>query len=89
MPSIIPASEDSQRTTNLPRAQPKSTTRGINETNVIEGKRTRKQATFAAVREELSRYGAFHAELTNATTHKKQRLHKRDLPPLLRFWREL
>ena len=40
--SIIPASEDSQRTTNLPRAQPKSTTRSINETNVIEGKRIRK-----------------------------------------------
>ena len=40
--SIILASKDSQQTTNLPRAQLKSTTRSINETNVIEGKRIRK-----------------------------------------------
>ena len=40
--SIIPASKDSQQITNLPRAQLKSTTRSINETNVIEGKHIRK-----------------------------------------------
>ena len=71
MLSIIPASKDSQQTINLPRVQPKSTTRGINETNVIEGKHIHKQVIFTAVREELLRYSVFHTKLTNAIIYKK------------------
>ena len=89
MPSIIPASKDSRRTINLPRVQPKSTTRSINETNVIEGKHIRKQVIFAAVREELLYYSIFYTKLMNTIIYKKQRLCKRDLLLLLRFWRKL
>ena len=71
MLSIIPASKDSQRITNLPRVQLKSTIRSINETNVIEGKHIRKQVIFAAVREELLYYSAFYTKLTNAIIYKK------------------
>jgi hypothetical protein len=69
----------------------RDTTQGVNESNILEGIRTRKprrQAYIAAL-ERPDELTAFHTSFLAGTNEKRKRVHRTELPDAPRAWKDL